>query len=217
MRVDVDENLDSGANCDTVGCESDGSGSVGGWESIVRSRGKRYAGAALCVAAVVASLLACSVSPLRLPWSHSPHYAVSRIATPDALLAVDGSTAPASAWRKNRHGAPYKRTIDVQLPFDASCVPSTAVAHAHKTGSRWMDLDLEFKSAEGKACDGKKTKWTWWRVSVEGVGDSSSIQTDHDGLLPLDDATSVTASWEGWPSVRIGPLPQWKTQMDKLD
>ena len=182
-----------------------------------RKRHTGSIGAALCVVAVTAGLVAWGGEPLRLPWDRSPHYVVSRIATPDVLLAADGSTAPADVWRKNRHGAPYKRTIDVQLQFDAGCVPSAATVHAHKTGSRWMDLDLEFKPVGGKTCDGKKTEWTWWRVSVDGARDAGPSQTDYKSVLPLDDVTSVTASWAGWPGGKKGPLPQWKTQMDKLD
>ena len=181
---------------------------------------KRHTGgivAALCVVAVAAGLVAWGGKPLRLPWDNAPHYVVSKIATPDVLLAADGSTAPADVWRKNRHGAPYKRTIDVQLQFDAGCAPSAATVHAHKTGSRWMDLDIEFKPVGGKTCDGKKTEWTWWRVSVDGAGDAGPSQTDYESVLPLDDVTSVTASWAGWPGGKKGPLPQWKTQMDKLD
>lgn len=174
-------------------------------------------GAVLCVVAVVAGFDAWGGGPLFQAWDSDPRYAVSRIDTPDVLLAADGSTAPADVWRKNRHGAPYKRTIDVQLQFDAGCTPSAATAHASKTGSRWMDLDIEFKPAEGKTCDGKKTEWTWWRVSVDGVPDAGSRQIVYESVLPLDDATSVTASWDGWPGGKKGPLPQWKTQMDKLD
>lgn len=173
-------------------------------------------GATLCMIAVAFGL-AISVGPPRLPWDRGPHYVVSKIATPDVLLAADGSTAPADVWRKNRHGAPYKRTIDVQLQFDAGCAPSAATAHVRKTGSRWMDLDLEFKPVGGKTCNGKKTEWTWWRVSVDGARDAGPSQTDYKSVLPLDDVTSVTASWDGWPGGKKGPLPQWKTQMDKLD
>ena len=146
-----------------------------------------------------------------------PHYVIERIDTPDVLLAADGSTAPADVWRKNRHGDPYKRTIDVQLQFDAGCTPSAATAHVRKTGSRWMDLDLEFKPVGGKTCDGKKTEWTWWRVSVDDAPTTIPSRTDYKSVLPLDDVTSVTASWDGWPGGKKGPLPQWKTQMDKLD
>lgn len=177
-----------------------------------RKRRAGSIGAALCVVAVAAGLA--GTVP---PWDRGPHYVVSRIATPDVLLAADGSTAPADVWRKNRHGAPYKRTIDVQLQFDAGCAPSAATAHVRKTGSRWMDLDLEFKPVGGKTCNGKKTEWTWWRVSVDGARDAVASQTDYKSVLPLDDVTSVTASWDGWPGGKKGPLPQWKTQMDKLD
>lgn len=174
-------------------------------------------GVVLCVVAAIAGFDAWGGWPLRMPWDNAPHYVVSRIDTPDVLLAADGSTAPADVWRKNRHGAPYKRTIDVQLQFDAGCTPSETTVHAHKTGSRWMDLDLEFEPVEGKTCDGEKTEWTWWRVSVDGAGDDWPSQTDYESVLPLDDVTSVTASWDGWPGGKKGPLPQWRTQMDELD
>lgn len=237
--MDVDENEDLGVSTDGSLAdrveEAAEAGSVGGdllettgrgadaaedgQASSLHDRRKRRTGsigAALCVVAV-AAVVATPIGPLRLPWDRGPHYVVSRIDTPDVLLAADGSTEPANTWRKNRHGDPYKRTIDVQLQFDASCTPSAAVARTSKTGSRWMDLDLEFKPVGDKTCDGKKTEWTWWRVSVDDAPTTIPSRTDYKSVLPLDDVASVTASWDGWPDGKKGPLPQWKTQMDKLD
>lgn len=201
---------------EAVSTDADAAGQAGS----LRDHRKRHIasiGVGLCVVSVVAGFDAWGGGPLPQAWDNGPRYVVSRIDTPDVLLAADGSTAPADVWRKNRHGAPYKRTIDVQLQFDAGCTPSAATAHARKTGSRWMDLDLEFEPVGGKACDGEKTEWTWWRVRVEGAGDDWPSQTDYESVLPLDDATSVTASWAGWPGGKKGPLPQWRTQMDELD
>lgn len=192
------------------------------WYADAHSFGRRHPYGSLLL--VACALVGCwTVRTQMIPGSDDPtkepagpHYVIERIDTPDVLLAADGSTEPANTWRKNRHGGPYKRTIDVQLQFDASCIPSTADVQSSKTGSRWMALELSFKTNEGKTCDGKKTEWTWWRVSVtdaEGAEHSSSA----DSLLPLDTVTSVTASWAGWPNGSVGPLPQWKTQMDKLD
>lgn len=193
------------------------------WDADAHSFGRRHPyGSAFLVACalvgcwnVYTQMTPGSDDPTKEP--AGPHYVIERIDTPDVLLAADGSTAPADVWRKNRHGDPYKRTIDVQLQFDAGCTPSAATAHVRKTGSRWMDLDIEFKPVGDKTCDGKKTEWTWWRVSVDGARDAGPSRTDYKSVLPLDDVTRVTASWDGWPDGKKGPLPQWKTQMDKLD
>ena len=140
------------------------------------------------------------------------HYSVKQAETPDTLLAATGTTLPSYTWMKDCHGGPDDRTITLQLQFEASCVPATADVKMSQDGYKGnYDMALTFPMREDKRCDDKKWEWTWWTVSVPDGGVTKG------GLLPLDEVTHVSVAWDRWPNGGYSDLPQWKTQMDKVD
>lgn len=163
---------------------------------------------------VMMSLIIASAvtSYVRLANAHTG-YVIESASKQEALLA-DSTNQPVITWRKNRHGEPSARSITLQLRSLANC-PTKPIAYStSKQGSRWETLTIRLDYPSGDPTTnncGKKNKWTWkqWTIREDSKTGNSS------NLLPLDEVTALYLDYgDGKNPVMI---PQYKTQMDKLD
>lgn len=157
------------------------------------------------------SAITCSVK-LTNDYSANNGYVIEASNKKEALLAVNNQ--PVITWRKNRHGKPSDRSITLQLKSLANCPTKPLAYSTSKQGSRWetLTIRLDYPSGDPTVNNcGKKNKWTWKQWTIHEDSKTSS----NTRLLPLDEVTVLYLDYgNGKKPVMI---PQYKTQMDKLD
>lgn len=138
-------------------------------------------------------------------------YSFTQDKSPEALFADSTDDKPAVMWRKNRHGEPNDRTITLQLRSLDECLTKPVTYSTMTQGRRWetLTIKLDYPSgdpAANKCGDGKTWSWQQWTIHRGSQAD--------DSLLPLDDVTALYLDYGDGKPVEV---PQYKTQMDKLD